>query len=60
MSQRFYSTIQVYNQHATDFVEHFENKLNTIELDKFLSLLPENGYVLDAGCGSARDAAYFM
>jgi ubiquinone/menaquinone biosynthesis C-methylase UbiE len=60
MSDKFSSTIQTYNQHAAQFVTHFERKLDTTELDKFLRNVPKGGYILDAGCGSARDAAYFI
>jgi SAM-dependent methyltransferase len=60
MSNKFDSTIHTYNQHAAQFVQHFENKFDPIELDKFLQGVPERGYILDAGCGSARDAAYFI
>lgn len=30
------------------------------EIDEFISLLPENGTVLDLGCGSGRDSSYFI
>jgi SAM-dependent methyltransferase len=60
MNSKFASTISAYNQHAAKFVQHFEKKLDTTELDEFLSLVPAGGHILDAGCGSARDAAYFI
>ena len=28
--------------------------------DKFLPLVPDNGHILDAGCGSGRDAHHFI
>lgn len=27
---------------------------------RFLKYIPENGYILDAGCGSGRDSLYFL
>lgn len=53
-------TVDYYNDHA---VEYFINSSN-IELcclyDKFLSLVPSGGTILDAGCGSGRDAKHFL
>lgn len=60
MSNKFASTIDTYNRHASQFGQHFEQKLDTTELDTFLASIPDSGYILDAGCGSARDAAYFI
>ena len=53
-------TIQYYNDHAESFFE------NTVNLDmtqfhhRFLGYLPEGGTILDAGCGSGRDAKAFV
>jgi ubiquinone/menaquinone biosynthesis C-methylase UbiE len=58
--QKFSETLQTYNAFASQFVQHFEQKLDITELDKFLNLLEPSAYVLDAGCGSARDSAYMM
>jgi ubiquinone/menaquinone biosynthesis C-methylase UbiE len=60
MNLKFASTLASYNQHAAQFVQHFEKKLDPTELDEFLALLPKAAFILDAGCGSARDAAYFI
>lgn len=59
-TNKFASTNDVYNQHAAQFVQHFERKLDTTELDAFLKGVPTGGYILDAGCGSARDSAYMI
>ena len=53
-------SIEYYNQNATAYFEH------TVDIDmqenweQFTSLLPEGGSVLDLGCGSGRDSAYFI
>lgn len=53
-------SIDYYNQNARDYYDH------TVELDmekfyeKFISLLPEGGAVLDLGCGSGRDSLHFL
>lgn len=53
------STTQYYQQHATDFFH------STVDVDmsrlyqQFVPLLPPKAKVLDAGCGSGRDALYF-
>jgi SAM-dependent methyltransferase len=60
MPNRFSPTINVYNKFASKFVSHFERKLDTAELDEFLKDIPQGGYILDAGCGSARDSAYIV
>ncbi len=52
-------TIDYYNQNATAFFA------NTVTVDmsslypRFIALLPEKGRILDAGCGSGRDAKAF-
>lgn len=60
MSDKFASTIKAYDQFAPKFVAHFERKLDPTELDEFLKDIAVGGYILDAGCGSARDSAYFI
>lgn len=53
------TTLTFYNQNAQDFTD------STIRVDmsalyrEFLPTITPNGHILDAGCGSARDAAYF-
>lgn len=53
-------SIEYYNQNAADY---FDNTVD-IEMqenwDIFTSLLPEGGSILDLGCGSGRDSAYFI
>lgn len=53
-------TISYYNNHTKEFLAR------TIEADmrfcqeKFLRLLPSEGMILDAGCGSGRDSKFFL
>lgn len=53
-------SIDYYNNNAEEFIT------NTINVDMssfyklFLSLIPDGGSLLDAGCGSGRDAKYFL
>lgn len=52
-------SIEYYNRHAAEFYQ------NTVDIDmqeyrdRFTALLPEGGCILDLGCGSGRDSAYF-
>ncbi len=52
--------LDYYEKNARTFVE------STLQVDmwplyqRFLPLLPENAHILDAGCGSGRDAKYFI
>ena len=53
-------TLEYYNKNASSFAE------KTIDVDfhdtqkHFQELLPEQGYILDFGCGSGRDIKYFL
>ena len=53
-------SIEYYNKHAGEYYQ------NTIDInlreywDSFISLLPDGGCILDLGCGSGRDSAYFI
>lgn len=52
-------TLNYYNQHA----QHFNDSTLNIDMSslygEFLPLVEPHGHILDAGCGSARDALYF-
>lgn len=52
-------TLDYYNQHADAF---FDATIN-VDMDniyqKFLPFLTPNAHIVDAGCGSGRDALYF-
>lgn len=53
-------TLDYYNKNARSFAEA------TVDVDfydtqkYFQNLLPEQGYILDFGCGSGRDTKYFL
>ncbi len=53
------STVSVYNSIATQYALQAEAHAPEKERLKFLELMPQGGCVLDVGCGSGRDAAYF-
>lgn len=53
-------TLDYYNKNAITFAETTRD-VNFYETQKhFQKLLPERGYILDFGCGSGRDAKYFV
>ena len=53
------NTIDFYNQNAATFFESTSNVDMTPLYQRFLSLIPNNGRILDAGCGSGRDGKAF-
>ena len=54
------STLEYYAKNAQDFFDStYDKKMEEI-YQQFLPHLPENGYLLDAGCGSGRDSRYFL
>lgn len=53
------STIDYYNQNADQFFEDTVDVDMTPVYSQFLSHIPNGGHILDAGCGSGRDAKAF-
>jgi 2-polyprenyl-3-methyl-5-hydroxy-6-metoxy-1,4-benzoquinol methylase len=53
-------TIQYYNSHAEEFFKTTVNADMAAQHQAFLKYLPEHGSILDAGCGSGRDAKAFL
>ncbi|HEX5794036.1 MAG TPA: methyltransferase domain-containing protein, partial [Rheinheimera sp.] len=52
-------TIDYYNQHAAEYVQATVN-VDMAELyAEFVPLVKTGGHILDAGCGSGRDAWHF-
>jgi SAM-dependent methyltransferase len=52
--------VEYYNENATSFFEGSVIADMSCERDRFISFLPKNGKVLDAGCGSGRDTKAFL
>lgn len=52
-------TIGYYQEHAEDFVESTFDVAMDVLYSEFLPLIPRGGHILDAGCGSGRDAYHF-
>ena len=58
--RRMQNTIDYYKQNVKSFIDGTRD-VNFAEIqDTFLELLPENARILDFGCGSGRDAKYFL
>lgn len=54
-------TIAVYNAKADDYATHFDaGGKPGMQLVRFMTALPANGYVLDLGCGPARSARHMV
>ncbi len=53
-------TIDYYNQNAQAFYDRTISADISESYQKFLKLLPEKAYILDAGCGVGRDTKYFL
>jgi len=53
------TTLNYYNQNAQTFSDSTLNVDMSALYREFLPYVVQNGHVLDAGCGSARDATYF-
>jgi SAM-dependent methyltransferase len=52
-------TLRYYEAHAADFIERTAGVSMEHMYRPFLALIPLTGHILDAGCGSGRDAAEF-
>ncbi|MEO3865892.1 class I SAM-dependent methyltransferase [Rheinheimera sp. HH7-4] len=52
-------TIAYYDSQATEYASTTKTVDMSSLYAKFLPLLPVNAHILDAGCGSGRDAYYF-
>ena len=54
------NTINYYNQNAESFIANTQNADMHPTQERFLRLLDANTSILDFGCGSSRDAKYFL
>lgn len=53
-------TLTYYNTHARSFAQSTRDVDFTAIQNKFLDKLPAGAFILDFGCGSGRDARYFL
>ena len=51
-------SIDYYDRYAVPYYEETVNLSMEEQLQSFMELLPENGEVLDLGCGSGRDTLF--
>lgn len=54
------NSVSYYDQNANDFFAATVGADMADTRDRFVSHLPPQGHILDAGCGSGRDAACFL
>ncbi len=54
------TTLEYYNKNADRFVQGTFSVDFTETQERYLSKLQEGAYILDFGCGSGRDARYFL
>lgn len=52
-------TIDYYNNHAEEYFANTVNVDFTDTYERFLRYIPLGGRIMDLGCGSGRDVAYF-
>lgn len=60
MTSRNDLTLQFYDQSARTYVEKTRDINMSRAQERFLRLLPAGAHILDAGCGSGRDARVFL
>lgn len=53
-------TIDYYNNHSEELYEYTKDISMEEHWDVFTELLEDNSSILDLGCGSGRDSAYFI
>lgn len=51
---------EYYNQNADEYFKKTVDLDLQVYLDYFLEFIPEDSDILDLGCGSGRDSAYFL
>jgi len=54
------NTVNFYNKNAKEYFDTTIKGNMQLSYDKFLKYIPQNGYILDFGCGSGRDSKYFI
>jgi len=56
MGKNFQDTIKWYDQNAHEYAKAREKRFAEKEIEEFSSYLPKGARILDAGCGTGRDA----
>ena len=60
LMERLKKTIEVYDKNAKEYVDFSYPQLLQFHLTQFISYLPKDAKILDAGCGSGKDAEYLV
>ncbi|MAG50138.1 hypothetical protein CL621_00685 [archaeon] len=59
MKEQIKKALETYDKYAKIYADYTYSKLMQFQLNKFISMLPKKGKILDVGSGSGRDAQYF-
>ena len=57
---KYNATIGYYDNHADEFYKNTVNVEFRTMQERFLAKLKNGSYIFDFGCGSGRDAKYFL
>ena len=58
-SPNFQATIDWYSQNAEKYAQWVDDYYSSEQITTFISMLPQQAKILDAGCGSGRDTKFF-
>jgi len=60
MNDYIHETINIYDEVAQEYAHQASTRSPGMQRKLFASLIKKGGSILDAGCGSGRDSAYFI
>lgn len=60
MEQQIKKALETYDKYSKVYADYTSQKFFQFQINKFITLLPKNSKILDAGCGAGRDASYFI